>query len=792
MALVKGDSSNEDLEDFLNKMELEIVPSSPTLKITPELMAMFKQTPMSAPNQTFTREQMAAIFKMVGLNNQMVASQDQMVICDTNKENLGSIGVVMDGKTTNLLYPKEWAIGNLPRINESNEDFAKDYIKMLLIKEELIEADAIVEKQNRMASLLFRVIMSLVLGYLYNNGLQMLSDMVWKSDMSPAQAKELAIQIVDAQLNDGVIEGENFRVVADHVKFVQSLLEKKGVVSESFQNAVFPNLPGAPIEQNYETLLEMIIRISEVSITPDMGVYIKTLQRVCSSIKLILEKSKLIKTFVVDSVTKVKPYFDAAANLLDSDSNVYKMMRSVLTLSIAYNSYGWIFTVIAPFALPHAIDFGKWSLGLIVKMPFSILKFAAGNAIGLGKFLIGYEKPVESADDKRNKDSTLIQIGFIEKIVNGETILIPHMISKGDVQDISRFIANHQLKMPSLLSSIFDGHGVFDFAMQAPHGEDDYAWYLKNTNPIGNFVNCITQELVELTTDDNDEAGHVKTVEEVIFSVFFNTIREESALGGFTLNPLIEIWKESFYLHVKSKYDETVLDKLLLLLSKEYKEYSESLKTSSSSKSLSSLSSKSLSSFNSSNASFKSVSSGTISVVNSHGEDVTIKSTVISTLDEIIVNLEMLTKNSSRASSSSSNLSDITAEDVGIVIKFSKNMKYKSPSTIDLGEKIRSDLKSAESKILEKQSKIINLFDKLVTEDNKYSEYIVYNLLLHFINIPKKITGLGEGAQRKKQMKPIVKKTKKQKKPLTKRILLKKRQKMTIQKRRKRSKKLKN
>jgi len=107
-------------------------------------------------------------------------------------------------------------------------------------------------------------------------------------------------------------------------------------------------------------------------------------------------------------------------------------------------------------------------------------------------------------------------------------------------------------------------------------------------------------------------------------------------------------------------------------------------------------------------------------------------------------------------------------------------MEYKSPSTIDLGEKIKSDLKNAKSKIDLKQSQIINLFDKLVTEDNKYSEYIVYNLVLHFMHFSKKV---GEGVHTKK--------SKKTRKPLTKRILLKKKKKQKLTIRRKRSKKIK-
>jgi hypothetical protein len=146
-------ANKDDLNKILRRMGLQISPLMPAPKSNQKSQAEWMELFSKSSNQTISREQMIAMLQGSSLD----ASQDQMVICDTNKENLDSIGVVVNGKTNTLLYPKEWTIGNLSKINETNEDFAKDYIKMLLIKEELIEADAIVEKQNRMSSLLFRV-----------------------------------------------------------------------------------------------------------------------------------------------------------------------------------------------------------------------------------------------------------------------------------------------------------------------------------------------------------------------------------------------------------------------------------------------------------------------------------------------------------------------------------------------------------------------------------------------------------------------------------------------------------
>lgn len=520
---------------------------------------------------------------------QRTAAKKQTLICDAERDmdviSVQGIPTINGQKSLELFVPRETnpKIGNLnkPEDPGSNEQFAQNYIEMLGLKAEMDIAEKGIEIHNRLSSILFRCLLSLVLGYLYNNGLDMLRNAIFTGSVESELAKDIAFQFVQQQVDEGILQEGDYTKIGEQYDAIYSLLVKDSVLNPDIKNRIFPDPSDAPMEQQFETLLEMIVRIANETPKTD-ETYFTILHGACFSITLILNKYQLITTAAGELV---EPYLESILHLAADDSTILQRLQSIIFLAVAYNSYGWLFTVMAPLALPSVLSFGKWALCSVAQLPFGIIKFTGKGLLSVGKFFIGYQEDKNIMPIDANSENTLIQVGWIKKQIGDDIKFIPHMVSKGDVQRLSHYIANHEIQKPSLLSSIFDGHGVFDHSFQSTHSPDEWSFYLRKSNPVGRFICCITEEFAELTTDDRESPDYVPTLEESMFTLLFKTIRDESVDGGFTLQPLVDIWTETlftkFYAAEQATYasfegssfKDTVLESIVMMLSSGYVDY---------------------------------------------------------------------------------------------------------------------------------------------------------------------------------------------------------------------------
>jgi hypothetical protein len=122
--------------------------------------------------------------------------------------------------------------------------------------------------------------------------------------------------------------------------------------------------------------------------------------------------------------------------------------------------------------------------------------------------------------------------------------------------------------------------------MQGPHSADDWAWYLRKSNPIGRLMGCITEEFAELTVVEGREDDYIPTLEERLFTLVCRTLRDESGDNGFTLIPLVEMWTETLFTKFysaeqatyaafeSSSFKDTLLEAIVMMLSSGYVDYS--------------------------------------------------------------------------------------------------------------------------------------------------------------------------------------------------------------------------
>ena len=551
------------------------------------------------PNVDLTEDELKGMFEEwltangISLDTIRGSKSKPTLICDVDRDMdvLKVVGIpTLNGpKSLDLLVPREKpTLGNQPTNDPaSNEAFAQNYIEMLGLKAEIEQIEAGTKMHNRLSSILFRCMLSLVLGYLYNNGLDMLRDAIILGSVHPDEAKDIAFQFVQQQVDEGLIQEGNYTAIGETYDMFYNLLIKENALSSDFKKLFAPDDPDAPIEQNFETLLEMIVRLANME--PGTGKketqYFTILQSVCFSITLILNKYELITTTAGEFV---QPYWSSVVHLAAEDSTIMQRLQSIVILAVAYNSYGWLFTVMAPLALPSVVSVGSWALCSLARLPFGIIKFTGKGLLSVGKFFVGYESTESPPPIDPTSENTLIQVGWIRKKLGNIVKLIPHMVSKGDVQRLSHHIANHELEKPSLLSSIFNARGVADHDMQGPHSADDWVWYLRQTNPIGRLMGCIAEEFAELTVVEGREDDYIPTLEERLFTLVCRTLRNESGDNGFTLIPLVEMWTETLFTKLyettdatitavnagfETNFKDTLLEAIVMMLSGSYVDY---------------------------------------------------------------------------------------------------------------------------------------------------------------------------------------------------------------------------
>ena len=556
----------------------------------------FNIPPMKPSNTTFNKK-----------NDNFEMNDNNMAIIEVNDPN---------GKSKlKLFVPESFTFNEnktfSERMKTDNETFAENYIKMLGIKEELLQADKNQQTKNAIASFLFRCMLSMVLGYLYQNAVDIFNSNFYNQPLSKEDAEEFSAKFILSQIDQGIIQEGNWTAIGEQTKFIDELLQKPNVLNPKIKNLL--GVENSYTEDHYETIIDLIVRIAYSPVWEfKEGVphfYANILKSVCVAIINILEKYALIEINIENGIETVKPYFEAIYNLSAYDVTFTDRLKSIFILTVAYNSYGWIFFLIAPFMVPAAISVTTWSVGLIARLPFKILGTASRFGLKFLKFITDYtDKIIKPTVEDPNADSSLILVGYIEKqFGENETRHIPYMISKGDIQKLSQFIQDFDPLKPSLIASILDGHGVFDLGdWQKPGSLKEFQEMFSESNPVSNLLKCVDAELKEIT---NNQVGEVLTLEEIVFSLFVDAVCDPSSQKDYTLRPLMQMWKESIFLLIDEKFDGTLLQ--AIVNPESFAQFNPNAESSISSVSsvstISSISSDNFASFASSSSSFSSV-----------------------------------------------------------------------------------------------------------------------------------------------------------------------------------------
>jgi hypothetical protein len=434
---------------------------------------------------------------------------------------------------------------------QNPDDFAESYIQMLGLQQVLDEANKDILWRNRLSSLIFKCTMSLLLGYLYNNTKSIIMDWAVLPTQGLDEAEKLAMSIIQSEINDGFLEETDFQKQIDRLNYLTSLFTKDNVPTEGFKNFFRirpdPDLPTE--EQYYESIYEMVMRIGQ-SNAPDNGspyTSANILRVVCKNIHSILFAYKVIKN---DMFKFAEPYLDAGLILIQpaDTTTIFERLKAIIVLGVAYNSYGWLFALVAPFAIPAAINFTNWGICFLARLPFKIIKYAGMGVFKAGKWLTtdGTDIPIFKMPD--GSDGSLICVGHTRKQIgdSDKFALVPYMVSMNDINLLSHTLMNQKVARPSLLSWLFDAHGVADLDLQNLENPENAMNLFKETHPVGNLIKCIDTEITALT--NSDEQGVIKTLPEIVFSIFFNTINEdEAAKNGLLIGPVLGMCATSLH-----------------------------------------------------------------------------------------------------------------------------------------------------------------------------------------------------------------------------------------------------
>jgi hypothetical protein len=483
-------------------------------------------------------------------------------------------------KEVKLLFPTAKKI--TPVLTpKTQEEFAQSYIHMLGLKEEMIKQSDDIVWRNRLSSIIFKCTMSLILGYLYNHTKSFIENAIFEKALSPADADEIGMMLIQSEIENGIMDADDYAAQVDRLEFVRERVMKEGVVSQAFkefagipkpleipintnqtaENLSYPNNQTAVEEQRttesydhyYETIFEMVCRVGaqpldDVSEAASFS-YARLLKSVCSKICTILVSYGVVSEAIME---KWNPIWDAALVLVDTSdrSNLFARLKAIIVLGVAYNSYGWLFAVVAPFAIPAIISFTGWGLGFLARMPVKIISFAGQGVWGVGKWLVTDPSSRSVYTPPPQSDGSLICVGHTRRQVGedpNDFALVPYLVSMNDINALTYEIMNAKITKPSLASWFCDARGLADLKMQGDTGDTiNIAPFFKETNPIGNLLKCIDSEIMELT-DDTPNSGMIKTMPEIVFSIFFNTIIQDEHNNGSLIGPVFSFCAQSLH-----------------------------------------------------------------------------------------------------------------------------------------------------------------------------------------------------------------------------------------------------
>lgn len=477
----------------------------------------------------------------------------------------------------------------LPFVNDStlseDEKYAIQFFEMLNMKEGFEKMDKDTEFENYISKILFQCILSVLVGYIYNYLINEFT--IYNQYFNEDQAHKFAFEVLanqictDDMINDlpsniGDVSGyptciypDDYAEKAKFINQVKGFLLKPNTLKPGFKQFIGakPDVLG----DNYETMFEMVMRFS-VKVVPDNASFrLRILINVSSKIKALLESCEFIKNGYIQPL--IQPLMDIAVPIVGaaqdvsglSNASMLGRIKSLIVLAAAYNSYGWLFAIIAPFAVPAAINIITGSVKGMCKIALLPIKVIQYVGTGIG------QKNKEKQQRTNNPLNRLILIGHTIKVLPGDQgiIKIPYYVNLNDILDLSEELQNWQFLKRSLLSSIFDGHGVFDLAdIQGPSIGDRF---LAPNNPIVTLTNYINDELIQLSkySDDNISQGtdeYLPVFPEIPLRILINSMKGVSNKSSQILkHPMmiqtIKMWWE-FIKNVNFTVNGTILNLL--------------------------------------------------------------------------------------------------------------------------------------------------------------------------------------------------------------------------------------
>lgn len=445
----------------------------------------------------------------------------------------------------------------IPLTNESaginDEEYAAQFLEMLGIKSEFETTDKKTDIENMLSRVLFQCLLSGILGFIYNTYISEFS--IYNPKFDEAAAHGFAFNILQSKIctdeqqsevatpgttGNTCIMPESFKQKAEFIKKVTEYLTKSNTLTPELKSmlGVPPPIREENIGQNYETLLEMVMRLGtkEPEAPDSPNIRLRILKNVCKKIVTLLTQADIINGNYIKPIYEfAEPIASAVGDVVGQNTTFVSRLKSLIVLAAAYNSYGWLFAIIAPFAVPAAVNVAIGTVkGLyqVVTLPVKLIKYI-GTGFGAKKIRVSVN---------RDPINRLICIGYTNKLLPGDAgiLKIPYYINLNNILDLSEELQSYQFLKRSLLSSIFNGHGVFDLAdMQCSELPIDQQRLLSVNNPVVTLTNYIDDEIKQLTTFESDEQDDIKVFPELLLRILVNTINDVDG-ATFAQGPVMQ------------------------------------------------------------------------------------------------------------------------------------------------------------------------------------------------------------------------------------------------------------
>jgi hypothetical protein len=455
-------------------------------------------------------------------------------------------------------FNEEFITPSVPEnIASDDKAYAEQFFEMLKMREQFQETDGNIVFENMISKVLLQCLLSGILGFIYNtyiNDFSIYNKQIAPGDINDHMFKLLAsILCKEDEMSEVANLGENGKECfmpddhSEHAKFISSLISsvnKENTLTPQFKEflGVEPPRSIENFGQHYETLLEMVMRLGnpQESDAPEtQHIQLRILKSVCQKIVLLLTSVDIIKNNTFTPIYNLfEPVVGAAIDVASNNTTFVGRLRSLVILAAAYNSYGWLFAIIAPFAIPAIGSIATGTVKGIGKIAMLPIKLIQRVGTGFGK-----QKPKKPPrPDAINK---LICIGYTNKELpgNGGILKIPYFINLNDLLDLSEELQSWEFAKRSLLSTMCIGHGVFDLGDWQNDGLTmEKQRLLSATNPLVTLFGYIADEFTQITTLNYDsppaaaasassyEYDYINVISDQMLNVVANTMKDDNLI----------------------------------------------------------------------------------------------------------------------------------------------------------------------------------------------------------------------------------------------------------------------